>query len=75
MTRATACERVNILLLCNQVQALHAHIVPRYATEDPAKRIMDPFCAYDFASSPAADTTANTQHAQILTTLQHAISA
>lgn len=75
VTRATACERVNILLLCNQVQALHAHIVPRYATEDPAKRIMDPFCAYDFASSPQADTTANSQHAQLRTALQHAISA
>lgn len=53
--RATDAEQVNYLILCNQVPALHGHVVPRYAHEEAAKRMMDPFAAYDFAAAPVAD--------------------
>lgn len=53
--RATGCERVNYLILCNQVPEVHAHAIPRYAGEDPAKRLMDPFAAYDFGASRRAE--------------------
>ncbi|MEX1025663.1 MAG: hypothetical protein WD226_11370 [Planctomycetota bacterium] len=52
---ATAAERINYLILCNQVEELHAHVVPRFSTEDPALRRLGPFEAYDFASARAAD--------------------
>lgn len=52
---ATGCERLNYLILCNQVPELHGHVVPRYAGEDRAKRLMDPFAAYDFAAARRAD--------------------
>lgn len=46
LLRATDCEHVNYLILCNQAPALHAHAVPRFAQEDPAARLADPFVAY-----------------------------
>lgn len=52
---ATDAERINYLILCNQVPELHAHAVPRFADEDPAKRLMDPFAAYDFAAARRAE--------------------
>ncbi|USN98307.1 MAG: hypothetical protein H6810_08990 [Phycisphaeraceae bacterium] len=52
---ATGCERLNYLMLCNQVPVLHAHVVPRFTDEDPEKRMMDPFAAYDFAGARRAD--------------------
>lgn len=55
VTEATGCERLNYLMLCNQVPVLHAHVVPRYADEDPEKRLGDPFAVYDFAGSRRAD--------------------
>ncbi len=51
----TACERVNYLILCNSVPELHAHCIPRYANEDPKKRKLDPFEAYDFAAARTAE--------------------
>ncbi len=54
---ATGCERLNYLILCNQVPVLHAHVVPRFATEDADKRLMDPFAAYDFPGARRADAT------------------
>ncbi|MBZ0171648.1 MAG: hypothetical protein K8E66_04645, partial [Phycisphaerales bacterium] len=53
---ATGCERLNYLILCNQVPVLHAHVVPRFAHEDAGKRLMDPFAAYDFAGARRADS-------------------
>jgi hypothetical protein len=53
--RATGCERLNYLILCNQVPALHGHVVPRFADEDPARRRQGPFEAYDFAAARLAD--------------------
>ncbi len=52
---ATGAERINYLILCNQVPELHAHVIPRFSTEDPAKRRTGPFEAYDFANARKAD--------------------
>lgn len=52
---ATGCERINYLILCNQVPELHGHVVPRFAHEDPVKRKLGPFEAYDFAGARRAD--------------------
>ena len=51
----TGAERINYLVLCNQVPELHGHCVPRFATEDPALRLQGPFEAYDFGAAPVAD--------------------
>jgi len=52
---ATGAQRINYLILCNQVPELHAHAIPRFAGEDPDKRLMDPFTAYDFGAARIAD--------------------
>jgi len=54
---ATGAERINYLILCNQVPELHGHVVPRFASEDPAKRRLAPFEAYDFPNARKADAT------------------
>ena len=54
---ATGAERINYLILCNQVPWLHAHAVPRFASEDETLRNQDPFEAYDFGAPPKADAT------------------
>lgn len=51
----TGAERINYLVLCNQVPELHGHAIPRFASEDPAKRLQGPFEAYDFGGAPVAD--------------------
>ncbi len=51
----TGCERINYLVLCNQVPELHGHCVPRFANEDPEKRKQGPFEAYDFGNARVAD--------------------
>lgn len=51
----TGAERINYLVLCNQVPELHGHAIPRFASEDPKKRLQGPFEAYDFAAAPIAD--------------------
>lgn len=51
----TGAERINYLILCNQVPELHGHVVPRFATEDPALRRKGPFEAYDFAGARRAE--------------------
>jgi len=51
----TGAERINYLVLCNQVPELHGHCVPRFAREDSALRLQGPFEAYDFAAAPVAD--------------------
>lgn len=52
---ATGAERINYLVLCNQVPELHGHVIPRFAAEAPAKRRAGPFEAYDFAGARTAD--------------------
>ena len=54
----TGAQRVNYLVLCNQVPELHGHGIPRFAEEDPVKRLQGPFEAYDFAQAPLADPEA-----------------
>lgn len=49
---ATDAERINYLILCNMAPELHAHIIPRFAREDPDKRRLGPFEAYDFGAAP-----------------------
>jgi diadenosine tetraphosphate (Ap4A) HIT family hydrolase len=51
----TGAERINYLILCNQVPELHAHCIPRFGDEDPARRGLGPFEAYDFAGAPALE--------------------
>lgn len=53
----TGAERVNYLVLCNQVPELHGHAIPRFAEEDPALRLAGPFEAYDFGAAPVADAS------------------
>ena len=52
---ATGAERINYLVLCNQVPELHGHAIPRFATEDREKRRLGPFEAYDFGTARQAD--------------------
>ncbi len=51
----TGAERINYLVLCNQMPELHAHCIPRFAHEDALKRVKDPFEAYDFGGARVAD--------------------
>jgi len=51
----TGSQRINYLVLCNQVPELHGHCVPRFETEDPEKRKQGPFEAYDFGAARVAD--------------------
>ncbi|MFG0314675.1 MAG: HIT family protein [Phycisphaerales bacterium] len=51
----TGAERINYLVLCNQVPELHGHCVPRFAQEEPDLRLKGPFEAYDFGSARVAD--------------------
>lgn len=52
---ATGAERINYLILCNMAPELHAHVIPRFARENPAKRRLGPFEAYDFGTSPKCE--------------------
>lgn len=69
---ATGAERINYLVLCNQVPELHGHCVPRFASEDPELRRKGPFEAYDFGSAPVADArgTDRELHAALATALR-----
>ncbi len=51
----TGAERINYLVLCNQVPELHGHAIPRFAAEDPKLRLLGPFEAYDFGGARVAD--------------------
>ncbi len=68
----TGAERINYLVLCNQVPELHGHAIPRFAAEDPAKRLQGPFEAYDFGGAPIADARGSEQelHAALRAALQ-----
>lgn len=65
---ATGAERINYLILCNQVPELHGHAVPRFASEEPALRRLGPFEAYDFPNARRADPDA--QDADLLARLR-----
>lgn len=51
----TGAERINYLVLCNQVPELHGHAIPRFAAEDSKLRLQGPFEAYDFGGARVAD--------------------
>jgi len=53
----TGSERINYLVLCNQVPELHGHCVPRFDSEGPEKRMQGPFEAYDFGTARVADAS------------------
>lgn len=52
---ATGAERINYLILCNMAPELHGHVIPRFASEDPAKRKLGPFEAYDFGAAAVCE--------------------
>jgi len=58
LLEATGCSRVNYAMFGNQEVALHAHVIPRYATEPPALRTAHPW-AYDWSAAPRFDPAAN----------------
>lgn len=70
---ATGAERINYLILCNQVPELHGHVIPRFATEDPARRRLGPFEAYDFPNARKADALG--EDAALLTRLRQSLSS
>lgn len=51
----TGAERINYMTLANLEPSLHTHIIPRYADEDPAKRKMGAFQAYDWGTARQTD--------------------
>ncbi len=51
----TGAERINYEILGNVEPALHAHVIPRHADEDPGLRVK-PVWLHDWASAPAFDT-------------------
>lgn len=69
---ATGAERINYLILCNQVPELHGHVIPRFATEDPARRRLGPFEAYDFPNARKADALG--EDAALLTRLRQSLA-
>lgn len=73
----TGCERINYLVLCNQVPELHGHCVPRFADEEPGKRKQGPFEAYDFGSARVADAHGHDRqvHAELRAVLVRLLAA
>lgn len=65
--QVTGSNRINYLVLCNQVPELHGHCVPRFDTEDSTKRMQGPFEAYDFGNARVADAKGQDQqlHTQL----------
>ena len=72
---ATGAERINYLILCNQVEELHGHVVPRFAAEDPAARKLGPFEAYDFPGARRADASEGGVDHLLLQRLRSALQA
>ena len=52
--KATECLRINYAIFGNLEPALHAHVIPRYATEPESHRTK-PYFAYDLTSAPPFD--------------------
>ena len=55
----TGAERINYEILGNVEPALHAHVIPRFAAEDPGLRTK-PVWLHDWTIAPAFDVTAHT---------------
>lgn len=73
----TGAERINYLVLCNQVPELHGHCIPRFAAEEPARRLQGPFEAYDFGAARVADARGRDAelHAALASELQRLLAA
>ena len=54
---ATDAERINYEILGNVEPALHAHVIPRHAAEDPERR-GTPVWLHDWKTAPAIDAAA-----------------
>ena len=54
---ATGAERINYEILGNVDPALHAHVIPRHATEDPELR-KNPVWLHDWKAAPPIDSDA-----------------
>jgi diadenosine tetraphosphate (Ap4A) HIT family hydrolase len=54
---ATGAERINYEILGNVEPALHAHVIPRHAGEDPALR-KKPVWLHDWKAAPSIDEAA-----------------
>ena len=52
--RITSAERINYEILGNSEPELHAHVIPRYATEPPERRRL-PAWFYDWDAAPRYD--------------------
>lgn len=72
----TDAERINYLVLCNQVPELHGHCIPRFASEDPTLRLQGPFEAYDFGSARVADALGADRelHGELAHALEHLLA-
>jgi len=72
---ATGAERINYLVLCNQVPELHGHCIPRFTSEDPKARLQGPFEAYDFGAARIADARGadRSLHSRLRTALLRAL--
>ena len=73
----TGAERINYLVLCNQAPELHAHCIPRFASEDLELRRQGPFEAYDFAQAVPLDVAGAHRelHSQLRAELQRLVAA
>jgi len=56
----TGAERINYEILGNVEPALHAHVIPRFSTEDPVRRTQ-PVWLHDWTQAPAFDPLANAE--------------
>ena len=55
--KVTGAERINYEILGNVEPALHAHVIPRHAAENPDLR-QTPVWVHDWATAPAIDGAA-----------------
>jgi diadenosine tetraphosphate (Ap4A) HIT family hydrolase len=64
LLQVTNAEQINYETWGNLDRALHTHIVPRYADEDPDKRILPVCRAYDGTQAPTFDPVLNARFIQ-----------
>jgi diadenosine tetraphosphate (Ap4A) HIT family hydrolase len=58
LLRVTSAERINYEILGNTDPELHAHVIPRYATEPPERRRL-PAWFYDWDAAPRYNADAD----------------
>jgi diadenosine tetraphosphate (Ap4A) HIT family hydrolase len=69
LLEVTGALRINYAIFGNQEPALHVHVVPRYANEDPSLRTAHPW-SYDWNAAPHFDAA---RDATLLTALRGAL--